>query len=132
MDQPDTPARAAQRQLDAYNARDIEAFLAVYAPDCVVYSHPSGQVLMQGVEAMRARYEVLFAEHPELRCRLLARMEHECFAIDLEHVEGLRAGEIVHAVAMYEVRAGRIVNVWFLNDPEPAPTPDPERDSVPS
>ena len=40
------PADAAQRQLDAYNARDVEAFLAAYAADCTVRSFPSGTVLM--------------------------------------------------------------------------------------
>ena len=116
MQQSVTPAMAAQRQLDAYNARDLEAFLACYAEDCTVHAHPSGEVLMAGREAMRARYERLFAEHPDLHCRLLARVEHECFAIDHEHVEGLRPDEIVHAVAVYEVRDGLIRRVWFLRE----------------
>ncbi len=111
-----TPSQAAQRQLDAYNARDLEAFLAAYAPDCTVRAFPSGEVLMQGREAMRTRYGTLFEEHPQLHCRLLTRVEHEVFAIDHEHVEGLRDDEIVYAVAMYEVRAGLIQNVWFLKD----------------
>ncbi|MDA1195481.1 MAG: nuclear transport factor 2 family protein [Planctomycetota bacterium] len=113
---PDSPTQAAQRQLDAYNARDLEAFLAVYTPDCVVRVHPSGEILMQGVDAMRTRYGALFRDHPDLHCALLARIEHEVFAIDHEHVVGLRPGEVVHAVAMYEVRDGLIRNVWFLRD----------------
>ena len=116
MAQTDTPAAVAQRQLDAYNARDLEAFLAVYAPDCTVRSFPSGEVLSEGLEAMRARYGALFRDHPTLHCRLLARVEHEVFAIDHEQVDGLRESEVVHAVAMYEVRDGLIQNVWFLKD----------------
>ncbi len=111
-----TPAEAAQRQLDAYNARDIDAFLAAYAEDCVVRAHPSGAVMFDGAEAMRARYGALFDSHPDLHARLLSRVEHEVFAIDHEHVEGMRAGEVVYAVAMYEVREGLIRNVWFLRD----------------
>ncbi|MDF1701732.1 MAG: nuclear transport factor 2 family protein [Planctomycetota bacterium] len=113
---PTTPAEAAQRQLDAYNARDLEAFLACYAVDCTVRAHPSGEVMMQGQDAMRSRYGKLFEEHPDLHCQLLARVVHEVFAIDHEHVEGLRPDEVVHAVAMYEVRDGLIQNVWFLRD----------------
>lgn len=109
-----SPAAAAQRQLDAYNARDLEAFLAVYAEDCTVRAFPSGEVLMQGREAMRARYGALFAEHPGLHCRLLSRVEHAHVAIDHEEVVGLRTGEPVYAVAMYEVREGTIQNVWFV------------------
>ena len=111
-----TPAEAAQRQLDAYNARDIDAFLAAYAPDCVVRAFPSGEVMFDGVEAMRARYGALFEGHPDLHAKLLSRVEHEAFAIDHEHVVGMREGEVVYAVALYEVRAGLIQNVWFLRD----------------
>ena len=81
---------------------------------------PSDEILMQGAEAMRTRYGELFANHPDLHCRLLHRIEHECFAVDHEHVEGMRDGEVVYAVAMYEVRDGLIQNVWFLRDDAPA------------
>ena len=111
-----TPADLAQRQLDAYNAGDLEAFLACYAEDCTVRAHPSGAVMMRGREAMRDRYGRLFAEHPDLHAKLLARIEHEVFAIDHEHVVGLRPDEVVYAVATYEVRGGLIRRVWFLRD----------------
>ncbi len=116
MHEDDSPAALAQRQLDAYNAHDLEAFLACYAEDCVVRAHPSGELMMEGREAMRARYGALFESKPDLHVRLLSRIEHECFAIDHEHVEGLREGEVVFAVATYEVREGLIRNVWFLRD----------------
>lgn len=117
MPDRDTPADLAQRQLDAYNARDLDAFLACYAEDCTVYAHPSGDVMMRGRDAMRERYGRLFAEHPDLHARLLARIEHEVFAIDHEQVVGLAPDRSVHAVATYEVRGGRIQRVWFLRDP---------------
>ena len=116
MPTPRTPAEAAQAQLDAYNARDLDAFLAVYAEDCVVRAFPSNAVMFDGREAMRARYGALFENHPDLHARLLSRVEHEAFAIDHEHVVGMREGEVVYAVAMYEVREGLIRNVWFLRD----------------
>ena len=116
MTTPDSPADLAQRQLDAYNARDLEAFLACYAEDCVVSAHPSGDTMLEGREAMRVRYGRLFAEHPDLHCTLLARVEHDVFAIDHEHVVGIKPNAIVYAVAMYEVREGLIQRVWFLRD----------------
>lgn len=110
------PAAAAQRQLDAYNAHDVEAFLAAYAEACTVRSFPSGAVLMDGRAAMRERYATLFADHPDLHCELVHRVEHESFVVDHERVTGLRDDEVVHAVALYEVRGGRIANVWFLRE----------------
>ena len=109
------PAQAARRQLDAYNARDLDAFLAAYADDVVVYAHPSGAVLMDGKAAMQERYGTLFREHPDLHARLLHRIVHASFAIDHEEVAGLKEGELVYAVATYEVgEDGLIHGVWFL------------------
>ena len=114
----DSPASAAQRQLDAYNAHDLEAFLAVYHDNCVVRAMPSGETLMEGKEAMRARYGALFESHPDLHASLNARIEHKSFAIDHEEVVGLRENETVYAVAMYEVREDLIQSVWFLREGE--------------
>lgn len=112
------PAAAAQRQLEAYNARDIEAFLSVYDDACVVSAFPSGEVMFAGKPAMRARYGPMFAAHPQLHCDLVARVVFGPFAIDEEHVTGLVADQVVHAVAMYEVRNALIVRVWFFKDPQ--------------
>jgi hypothetical protein len=114
MDTTSPPAVAAQRQLDAYNARDIDAFVAAYAPEVTVRTFPSGDVLLVGREALRARYGVQFEQCPDLHGRLLSRTVHEGFAIDHEEVVGLHPDKLVYAVAMYEVRDDLIQNVWFL------------------
>ena len=111
-----TPTEAAQGQLEAYNAHDLEAFLSHYTDDCVIRSMPGGNLMMDGKEAMRERYGALFAQRPELRVTLRARMEHGPFVIDHEEVVGLRDDETVYAVALYEVRDGMIRAVWFLRE----------------
>jgi ketosteroid isomerase-like protein len=37
---PDDPAAVVQRQLDAYNARDINRLMATYAEDAQQFEHP--------------------------------------------------------------------------------------------
>ncbi len=108
-----TPEEAAQRQLDAYNARDLEAFLDVYAQDAEVRDLAGGALLMEGREAMRARYAELFGASLRLRCLLRNRIAHGAFVIDHEEVTGMRDGPPVEAVAIYEVREGSIRRVWF-------------------
>lgn len=107
-------AEAAQRQLDAYNARDAEAFAAAYADDVEVFELPAGTRTLAGREALRDRYCGLFAASPALHCRLLHRVVHGCFVVDHEEVTGLRGGDKVFAVAIYEVREALIRRVWFL------------------
>ncbi|SHK67697.1 amidohydrolase family protein [Rhodothermus profundi] len=109
----ETAVDLVQRQLNAYNARHLEAFLATYAPDVAVYDFP-GTLRMQGLEALRARYGRLFEENPRLHARLLGRLTVGAFVIDREQVVGRADGRILHAIAIYEVRDGRIQRVWFI------------------
>jgi hypothetical protein len=102
------PARVVQRQLDAYNARDIDALLATYASDAKQYEL-GGALLARGHDEMRPRFLLRFAE-PDLHAHLVQRMVAGHLVIDHEIVtrnfpEG--KGEIL-LVAIYEVREGKI------------------------
>lgn len=102
------PETIVQRQLDAYNARDIDALLATYAPDARQYEHPA-TLLASGAADMRARMALRFAE-PNLHARLLQRVVMGNIVIDHEEVtrtfpEGTGR---VDMVAIYEVVDGKI------------------------
>lgn len=108
-----TPPQLAQAQLDAYNARDIEAFLLNYAEDCEVYHQATGELMMKGKEQMRARYGSLFKEAKNLHATLVNRMELGGYVIDQEDVIHLN-DERVQAIAIYEVKDGLIARVCFI------------------
>jgi hypothetical protein len=102
------PEVVVQRQLDAYNARDIDALLATYAPDAQQYAHP-GQLISEGHAEIRARMSVRFQE-TNLHARLLKRAVIGHVVIDHEIVtrtfpEGTGTQEMI---AIYEVRDGLI------------------------
>jgi len=48
-----------EQQLTAYNRRDLEGFLAAYAPD-VVFEDGTGATVLHGHDGMRALYGPLF------------------------------------------------------------------------
>ena len=103
-----------QRQLDAYNARDLEALLAVYAEDAEVFEHPS-TLLAAGRAALRERFAARFRE-PNLHAHLLKRIVSGIFAVDHERVVRTFAegpGEL-DLVMLYEVREGKIRRAWSL------------------
>ena len=58
------PIDAVKAQLDAYNARDIEAFLRPYHPDIVLARLPGDEPFARGHEEMRAIYGPKFASSP--------------------------------------------------------------------
>jgi hypothetical protein len=109
-----TPEQAAQAQLDAYNARDIDAFLAPYHQDVVLARLPGDCAFATGHDEMRAIYGEKFATTPDLHCRLVNRICHDRFVVDQEEVTGIPGHEVVLAVAIYEVVDGLIVRAWFL------------------
>ena len=55
-----------QRNLDAYNARDIDAFMKDYADDVKLYAYPN-TLQTEGKEAMRKGYKDWFDRVPDLR-----------------------------------------------------------------
>ena len=76
-------ARAiADAQLVAYNARDMESYLALFHQDAVLINLPNQEVVAEGIEAIRVMYEARFAT-PGLRCEVHHRSEIGNIAIDL-------------------------------------------------
>jgi len=114
MENDTTPESVVQRQLDAFNARDIDALLAVYADDAQLFEHPS-KLVAQGSAELRERFTARFQE-PNLRAALLQRIVAGAMIIDHEKVtrtfpEG--AGQI-ELVMIYEVKEGRIAKAWTI------------------
>jgi len=110
----------AQRQLDAYNGHDLDAFVACYAPNVEVRTFPgAGAPDFSGHEALRARYGPMF-EQGTIHAELLNRIAIGNTSIDHERVTGLaKKGEeerIVFAVAIYEVADDLIQKVWFIRE----------------
>ena len=107
------PLAVVQAQLDAYNAKDIDALLATYAPDAEQYVL-HGERLAQGHAQMRERFLARFAE-PDLHARLLSRTVVGAMVVDCELItrnfpEGLGTVEML---CVYEVVDGRIQRASF-------------------
>jgi hypothetical protein len=106
-------SEAVDRQVDAYNAGDIDGFASCYAEDLVIVD-AAGTELTRGRAQLVEQYGRWFARNPELHVEIVSRIEVGAFVIDAEHVTGTPDGDI-HAVAIYHVDAdGRIDRVQFL------------------
>ena len=106
-------ARAiADAQLVAYNACDMDSYLALFHKDAVLVNLPDQEVVAEGIEAIRVMYEARF-KTPGLRCEVRHRSEIGNIAIDREtvHTDG---NPPVDILAMYEVVENRIQRIFFV------------------
>lgn len=108
-----SPAELAQAQLDAYNRRDLEAFLLPYDDSVAVYSFPN-QLQYRGKAQMRQVYGEMFQTLPDLHCTLVNRMVMGNTVIDQESVVFRKGEKPLKAIAIYKVKAGKIVEVYFV------------------
>jgi uncharacterized protein (TIGR02246 family) len=107
------PIDVAQGQLDAYNAQDLEGYMAHFAEDCVIADF-NGEISLRGAAAIRARYAAMFAQYPQNHARLVHRICIANTVIDHEDVARTPEGERFEVAAVYTVRAGRIARVDFI------------------
>ena len=108
------PEAVVQRQLDAFNARDIDALLGTYAQDARMFEHPS-TLLASGPAAFRERFTARFQE-PGLRASLLSRVAMGSIVVDHEEVRRSfpEGPGTIQLLMIYDVQDGRIRNVWTI------------------
>ena len=108
-----SPLAVVQAQLDAYNAKDLEALLATYAPDAEQYML-HGERLAQGHDQLRQRFLARFSE-PDLHAKLLSRTVMENIVVDHEIISrNFPEGPgTVEMLCVYEVSDGRIQRASF-------------------
>ncbi len=105
-------ADLVQRQLDAYNAQDVDAMMACYADDAVLAGF-NGAITHQGLAAVRQRHVDLFYQYPKNRARVVHRIDLGTTVIDHEDVERTPGGERFQVAAIYTLKDGKIARVDF-------------------
>ncbi|PKD45161.1 nuclear transport factor 2 family protein [Rhodohalobacter barkolensis] len=102
-----------QQQFEAFNNRDIDAFMESYAPKITV-ENGSGEEMMSGSEEIRTFYSSVFKNSPNLHCEIVNRTSVGDWVFDEEKIQGLNAEgfpEEAHAVVAYLVDDGQITFV---------------------
>ena len=102
-----------QSQLEAYNLRDLEAWIDTYSENAEQFLLHTGE-LAKGHEAIRKRMVDRFRD-PKLHAQLVHRISMENIVVDHELVtrtfpDGLSEIEMI---CIYEVADGKIVKATF-------------------
>ncbi len=108
-----SPTDIVQAQLDAYNARDLEAFAATYTDDIEISNFPDAGV-SRGIDLLKQRYQKMFDNTPNLHAKITGRIVQGEYVIDHEFVTV--NDRHIQAVAIYHVdmEKQKIDKVWFI------------------
>ena len=102
----------AQKQLDAYNAQDLDTYVSYFAEDCVV-SGLNGTPTETSRAAIKARYAKAFETFPENKAELKNRVAVGNTVVDHELVIRKPGGEQFEIIAIYTFKDGLISRVDF-------------------
>ena len=102
-----------QAQVEAYNAKNIEAFLATYADDAELFEFPD-KLVARGKDQLHQRYSARFAE-PELHAEIVKRIVVGSTVVDHERVRRSfpEGPGTLEAIAIYQVHEGKIAKAWL-------------------
>lgn len=104
-----------KKQLNAYNDRDIDAFLDCYSNDVEIYEFPN-KLINKGKEELKEVYIDFFNRAgKKLHCKIEDRLIYGNYVFDKESlVTGIPGREQFSGQAIYEVKDNKINKVWFI------------------
>jgi imidazolonepropionase-like amidohydrolase len=108
-----TPEALVQRQLNAYNSRNVDALLETYGDDAELYRIPS-TLLAKGKVQLRDHYSQLFRENPGLHIEILKRTVLTNMVIDNVRLSGIGPDK-KETMMVYETENGKIIRLYQKN-----------------
>jgi hypothetical protein len=109
-----TPAAVVDAQFAYYNAHNVDAFASCYAENVEMVYLDGSRPAIRGRAGILTAFAFLKTMPKEMGVQIVQRTVTGPTVMDKEHVVGLPAGKVLpDMAAVYEVRDGQIVKVWF-------------------
>ncbi len=106
-----------QKQLRAYNNRNIDEFMSVMSKDIMVHDFANQKTIMKGYVACKDFYARLFENSPKLHSTILKRIVFGNTIIDHEEITGRNGHKgALEMVLIYEVKNGKIFKITVLSE----------------
>ena len=109
-----TPEAVVQKQLDAYNHRNIQDFASCHAEDVTLFSFSQNTPYVEGRKQLIEMYSTIFEESPQLHSKLLNRIVMKNTVIDYEEITGRKGVDIFELIAIYEIEGDVIAKAHFI------------------
>ena len=110
------PEKIVQQQVEAYNARDIDTFVACHHPEAELFNFSETVPFTIGLEKIKGIYQDVFENSPNLNTQILNRIVFDNKVIDHEIVTGRKEIEHIELIAIYEIKEGLIGKAHFIRE----------------
>ncbi|HWR11325.1 MAG TPA: nuclear transport factor 2 family protein [Rectinemataceae bacterium] len=109
-----TQAEVVSRQLELYNAHDLEGFCSCYSDTVELRNMDEARATVSSKDELRETYGKKFS-NPALKATIANRIIKGNYVIDHEKVEGV-GDRLLEVVAIYKVEDDLIQSVLFIRD----------------
>lgn len=110
----ETKLKLINKQLNAYNQKDIDFFLDCWDQNAKIFLHLN-TLVAEGIKEIKDRHLIRF-QGPDLFAKLISRTYLDGKIVDHELVtKNFPEGKgTIEVLAIYEITNGKILNAWFL------------------
>jgi hypothetical protein len=108
------PVEVVQRQLEAYNARDLSRFIANFSDSIQVFRPPAMEPAISGKERFSEFYATQRFNRPGLKAEVMNRMVLGNKVIDHERIVGVSAKPF-DLVVVYAIADDLIQTIWAFD-----------------
>ena len=105
-----------EKQVEAYNTRNLEKFLDCHADDVQLFSFSESKPYSVGKENLKNVYQDVFENSPDLHTNIINRMVMGNIVIDHEIVTGRKGVDTSTIIAIYEIENGLISKARFIRE----------------
>jgi hypothetical protein len=109
-----SPVDVVQRQVEAYNDRDLSRFVSTFSETISIFRMPSAQPSISGRTQLAEFYSTQRFNLPGLRAEIVNRIVLGDKVIDHERIWGLRDTPM-EVAAIYQVVGELIERAWFFS-----------------
>ena len=109
-----TAVDVVQRQVDAYNDRDLDRFVAEYSDTIVVHRMPAAEPAIVGKVKFAEFYATQRFNLPRLHAEIVNRIVLGNKVVDHERITGVKPAPF-EIVVIYEIADNLIQHVWSLS-----------------
>ena len=108
------PEIIVQKQVEAYNSRNLSAFLECHHPEVELFTFSEKIPFAVGLPAVRKIYKTVFDSSPNLKTEIIHRICINDKVIDHEMVYGRAGADQIEFIAIYEIKDNLIHKAHFI------------------